>query len=101
MVRHWGVHWYYRDVERDCPQADGDKPAGYWETPHDSVHDVLVNKKSNVMLVFILFSTEENLVSFICCCFTKVLPSHVTDFKDVPSVRVHFIYWFLEFPCSS
>ena len=30
---------------------------------HDSVEDALVNKKSNTMLVFILFSTEENLVS--------------------------------------
>ena len=24
------------------------------------------------MLIFILFSTEENLVSFLCCCFAKV-----------------------------
>ena len=40
---------------------DGDEPAGDWATSHDSVHDVLVNKKSNAMLVFILFSTEENL----------------------------------------
>ena len=53
---------YYCDVERDCPQADGDEPAGDQATSHDSVHDVLVNKKSNSMLVFILFSTEENLV---------------------------------------
>ena len=30
------------------------------------------------MFVFILFSTEENLVSFLCCCFAKVLPSHFT-----------------------
>ena len=53
---------YYCEVERDCPQADGDKPAGDWATSHDSVHDVLVNKKSNAMLVFILFFIEENLV---------------------------------------
>ena len=38
-------------------------------TSHDSVHDVLVNKKSNAMLVFILFSTKENLVSFLSCYF--------------------------------
>ena len=44
------------------PQADGDEPAGDWATFHDSVHDVPANKKSNAMLVFILFSTEENLV---------------------------------------
>ena len=43
------------DVERDCPQADGDGPAGDWATSHDSVYDVLMNKKSNAMLVFILF----------------------------------------------
>ena len=58
---------YLCDVERDCPQADDDEPAGDWATSHDSVHDVLVNKKSNAMLVFILFSTEENLM------FIKVL----------------------------
>ena len=64
---------YYCDVERVCPKADDDEPAGDWATSDDSVHDVLVNKKSNAMLVFILFSTEENLVSFLCCCFAKVL----------------------------
>ena len=69
----------------DCPQADGDKPAGDWATSHDSVHDVLVNKKCSAMLVFILFSTEENHVSFLCSCFAKVPPSHFTEFKDVPS----------------
>ena len=71
---------YYCDVERDCPQADGDEPAGNWATSYDSgsVHNVLVNKKSNAMLMFILFSIEENLVSFLCCCFTKVFPSHFT-----------------------
>ena len=53
---------YYCDVERDCPQADGDEPAGDWVTSLDSVHNVLVNKKSNAMLMFILFFTEENRV---------------------------------------
>ena len=33
--------------------------------PMTSVHDVLMNKKSNAMPVFILFSTEENPVSFL------------------------------------
>ena len=37
-----GVCLYYCDVERDCPQADGDKPAGDWTTSRDSVYDVLV-----------------------------------------------------------
>ena len=62
MVWRWGVRLYYCDVERDCPQADVNEPAGDWATSHDSVHDVLVNKKSNAMLMFILFSTEENCV---------------------------------------
>ena len=75
---------YYCNFERDCPQADGDEPAGDLATSHDSVHDVLVNKKSNTMLI--LFSTKENLVSFLCCCFPKVHPSHFTESKDVPSV---------------
>ena len=63
--------------------------------------NVLVNKKSNAMLVFILFFTEENLVSFLCCCFAKVLSSHFTESTDVPSVPVHFACQFLKFPCGS
>ena len=35
------------------------------------------------MLVFIFFSTEETLVSFLCCWFAKVLPSQYTESKDV------------------
>ena len=27
---------YYCDVERGCPKADGDEPAGDWATSHDS-----------------------------------------------------------------
>ena len=81
---------YYRDVERECSQADGDESAGDWATSLDTVQDVFVKKTSNATLVFVLFSTEENIVSFVCCCFTKVLPSHFTDSKDVPRVPVHF-----------
>ena len=83
-----GICLCYCDVERDCPHTDGDEPAGDWVTSHDSVHHVLVNQKSNAMLLFILFFTEENLVSFLCCCFTKVLQSHFTESKDVSSVPV-------------
>ena len=90
----------YCDVERDRPQADGDEPAGDWVTSQDSVHNVFVNKKSNAMLMFILFSTEENLVSFLCCCFAKVLPSQFTESKDVPSVPVHFMCWSMSFPAA-
>ena len=82
---------YYCDVERDCPQANGDEPAGEWATSNDSVLDALVNRKSNAILVFILFSTEENLVSLVCCCFAEVLPSHFTESSDVPSVPVHSV----------
>ena len=45
--------------ERDCPQADSDEPAEDWATFRDIVRNVLVNKNSNAMLVFILFSTED------------------------------------------
>ena len=45
----------------------------------DNVHDVLVTEKSNTVLVFVLFSTEENFMSFHCCCFAKVLPFHFTE----------------------
>ena len=57
--------------------------AGDWATTHDSVHDVLVNKKSTAMLVFILFSTEENVVSFLCCCCGPVLWTY-TERKTLP-----------------
>ena len=33
--------------------------------------------------------------------FAKVLPSHFTESKDVPSVPVHFMHCFPEFPRSS
>ena len=56
---------FYCDVERDCLQVDGDEPAGDWAASHDSVRNVFVNKKSNAMLMFILFSIEENLLSFL------------------------------------
>ena len=82
---------YYCDVERDCPKVDGDKPAGDWATSHDSVQDILVNKKSNAILMFIFFSTEENLVYFLRYCFAKGPSSHFTESKDVPSVPVHFM----------
>ena len=91
------MYTLYCDVERVCSQADVDDPARDWASSHDSVHDVLVNKnvlvnkKSNAMLVFMLFSTEENLVSFLCCCFARVLLSRFTEVKDVPSVPVHFV----------
>ena len=51
---------YYCDVESDCPQADGE-PAGDCATSHDSVHDVLVHRKSNAVFVFILCCTKETL----------------------------------------
>ena len=66
---HWGICLYDDDVEKNCPQADGDEPAGDWATSFDCVHDVLVNGTSNAMLMFVLFFSEENLVSFLCCCF--------------------------------
>ena len=87
----WGLRLYYCDVERDCPQADGNEPAGAWAISYDSVHDVLMNKNSNAMSVLILLFTEENPVSFLCCCFAKVLPSHFTESNDVPAVPVYFV----------
>ena len=77
---------YYCDVERDCPQADGDKPAGDWATSHDSVHDVLVNKKSNAMLMFILFSTEVNGQKLETVTSFKYLGSVITDEGSKPEI---------------
>ena len=61
MVWRRGVCLYYCDVERNCLRANGDEPAGDWVTSNDSVHDVLVNRKSNALLVFILFSPKKTL----------------------------------------
>ena len=55
----WGVQFYYSGVERNCPLADGDEPAEDWAASHDSVQDVLVNKKSNVMLVLTSFPVKK------------------------------------------
>ena len=63
-----------------------------------TVFNVRANKKSNAMLVFILF--VENLVSYLCCCFAKVLPSHFTESKDVPSVSVHSCVNSWSFPAA-
>ena len=60
---------------KGLPQADGDEPAGDWATSHDSAHDVLVNKKSNTMLVFNLFSTVSTV--FLCPSSIFVSPKFV------------------------
>ena len=57
----WGVHLYYSGVERNCPLADGEEPAEDWAASHESVHDVLVNKKSNAMLVLTSFPVKKTL----------------------------------------
>ena len=66
---------------------------GDWSTSHDSVHDVLANKKFNAMLAFILFSTEENLVFFFCSCFATFL--HLIS----QSARMFYLY--LSISCDS
>ena len=57
----WDVHLYYSGVERNCPLADGEEPAEDWAASHESVHDVLVNKKSNAMLVLTSFPLKKTL----------------------------------------
>ena len=51
----------------------------------------LWKKKFNAMLVFVLFSNENKLVSFLCRCFAKVPPPQFTESKDVSSILVHFM----------
>ena len=64
---------------------------GFHDELNGHVFDLGRDGLRNAMLLFILFPTEENLVFFLCCCFAKVLPSHFTEPKDVPSVPVHFV----------
>ena len=35
---------YCCEVERDCPQADSDEPAGDWATCHDSARNIIFQK---------------------------------------------------------
>ena len=41
--------------------------------------------------VYPLFPLKKTLCHILCCCFTKVLPSHFKQSKDVPSVFVHSV----------
>ena len=66
------MHLYYRDVERNCPLADGNEPAEDWAASHDRVHDVLVNKKSNAMLVLTSFPVKKTLCPSSVVVLTKV-----------------------------
>ena len=59
----WGLRLYYCDVERDCPQADGDEPAEDRATFLYSVHDVLMNKKSRPCLCLSSFPLKKTLCS--------------------------------------
>ena len=74
---------YYCAAERDHPQADGDEPGGDWATPNDIVHDVLVNKKSNAMLMLILFSSVVVSPKFFHLISQKS--------RDVPPVPVYIM----------
>ena len=84
IVWRWGVHLYYRDVERNCPLADGDEPAEDWAASHDSVQDVLVNKKSNAMLLFTSFPLKKTL------CPSSVVVS--------PKFHFFLMQWMYLFP---
>ena len=65
---------------------DGDEPAGDWVTSHDSVHDVLVNKKSDAILVFILFPLKITL----CPSSVVVLPKFFYLISQSP--RMYHLY---------
>ena len=77
-----------RDVGRDCSQADGDEPAGDWATFQDTIHDALVNKKFNAMLMFILFFPLKN---------TLRLP--LLLFHESSSISFHRVQWCPIYAC--
>ena len=85
-----------RDVKRCCPETNGDEPAGNWLAPHDCVHGVLVNKKTNPIFMSVLFATEVKLMSILSSCFARVPPSYLTESKDTPAVSSHLMSKFFQ-----
>ena len=73
---------HYCDVERDCPQADGDKPAGDWATSHDSVHDVLVTRNPMPCSCSSPFPLKKTL----CPSFAVILPKFFHLISHSPSM---------------
>ena len=84
---------YYCDVERKCPQADGDESDGDWTTSNDRVYNVLVNSKPNAMLVFIRFLMKETL------CPSSVVVS--PKFFHLISQSPKMFHLYLSIPCVS
>ena len=70
------------DVKRCCPETNGDEPAGYWLAPHDCIHGILVNKKTNPIFMSVLFATEEKLMSILSKLFrqsSSIVQGHSSD----------------------
>ena len=76
LLEHIGLH--NGSVKRCCPETNGDEPAVNWLAPHDCVHGVLVNKKTNPIFMSVLFATEVKLMSILSSCFARVPPSYLT-----------------------
>ena len=74
-----------RDVKRCCPETNGDEPAGNWVAPHDCVHGVLVNKKTNPIFMSVLFATEVKLISILSI-----------ESNDAPAISSHLMSKFFQ-----
>ena len=57
-----------------------------------------MHKKSNPILISVLFSTEINLVFVICWHFTKVFPAHLAEAHYVPVIPAHCMNQLFKFP---
>ena len=69
---------------------------GNWLAPHDCVHGVLVNKKTNTIFMSVLFATEIKLMSILSSCFAKVPPSYLTESKNTPAISSHLMSKFFQ-----
>ena len=92
----WSIGLHNGDVKRCCPETNGDEPAGNWLAPHDCVHGVLVNKKTNPIFMSVLFATEVKLMSILSSCFARVPPSYLTESKDTPAISSHLMSKFFQ-----
>ena len=96
IVCCWSIGLHNGDVKRCCPETNGDDPAGNWLAPHDCVHGVLVNKKTNPIFMSVLFATEVKLMSILSICFARVPPSYLTESKDTPAISSHLMSKFFQ-----
>ena len=87
----WGIHLYDDDVGRACPESKRDESTRNWTATQDRTHDGFVDQEANSVFVFVLLPAVIYFMPFLCCGFSEIFPSYLTDTNDVPVVHCHLI----------